>query len=90
MMKKLFLCIALLLTTTSVSLSKEVEGTEAKKIVMNGEVIGMTLFDDFFKKVFEEKNAGFIYKVKYNESVLLCLYTTRCVCISSKVQYVSS
>lgn len=71
-MKHLFLSLVLILFTTTASLSKEVEGDDAKRIVMNGEVLGMTLFDNFFKELFDEKDAGFIYSVKYKDEIYTC------------------
>ena len=62
------------LTATSV-FCKEVEGDKAKNIVLKGEVIGMALFDDFLKKIFEEKEAGFIYGVKFNNEIYHCYHS---------------
>jgi hypothetical protein len=52
--------------------SKEIEGEAAKAIVMSGEVLGMTLFDDFFKRIFQERDVGFIYSVKYDDDLYYC------------------
>jgi hypothetical protein len=75
-MKSFVVSIILVLFTATAGLSKEVEGDEAKNIVMKGEVLGMALFDDFFKRVFEEKKSGFIYSVKYDKEIYYC-YNSR-------------
>ncbi len=71
-MKHLVLSLVLILFTTTASLSNEVEGDDAKNIVMNGEVLGMTLFDAFLKKEFGEEFAGFVYGVKYKGELYYC------------------
>ena len=71
-MKHLIITLLLVLFTTKVCLSEEIEGNKAKNIVMNGEVLGMTLFDDFFKEIFRETEAGYIYSVKYENEIYYC------------------
>ena len=71
-MKYISIILLFILLTAKVGFSKEIEGNEAKNMVMNGEVLGMTLFDDFFKEVFEEREAGFIYSVKYENKLYYC------------------
>jgi hypothetical protein len=61
-----------LISLCSVANAQEVSGDEAKSIVMSGEVLGMTLFDDFFKNVFEEESVGFIYSVIYENDLYYC------------------
>lgn len=50
----------------------EVEGEEARSIVMSGKVLGMTIFDDFMKNVFNEPELGFIYSVIYENDLYYC------------------
>ena len=71
-MKNLIITLLLVLFTSKVCLSEEFEGNKAKNIVMNGDVLGMTLFDNFFKEIFEEEDAGFIYSVKYENEIYYC------------------
>ena len=71
-MKTILISIITSVVTFSTAFADEVEGDKAKSIVMEGEVLGMVLFDDFFKRVFEEENAGFIYSVKYEGKLFTC------------------
>jgi len=71
-MKHIIITLLFILLTAKVGFSKEFEGSEAKNIVMNGEVLGMILFDDFFKEIFEEREVGFIYSVKYENELYYC------------------
>ena len=71
-MKHLFLSLVLILFTTTASLGKEFEGDDAKNIVMNGEVLGMTLFDDLIKDAFDEEEIGYIFSVKNNNKLYYC------------------
>jgi len=75
--KAIFLAGAFIVCSTVAYASGEVEGYEAKSIVMNGDVLGVTLFDDFFKDVFKEKKAGFIYSVKYENEIYYCFNYNR-------------
>jgi hypothetical protein len=40
--------------------------------VIDGKVLGMSIFDDFMKEVFGEKQAGFVYSVLYEDKVWAC------------------
>ena len=71
----MFLCstaTASLANEVKVPLSNgEVEGEEAKNIFVSGEVVGMALFDSFFKETFNSE-VGFIYTVKYQGEIFYC------------------
>ena len=51
-MGKTLFTIMFLCSTATASLANEVEGEEAKNIFVSGEVVGMALFDSFFKEIF--------------------------------------
>jgi len=70
-MKSVLLASIMICSTATATLANEVEGDEAKKIVLTGEVLGMALFDEFFKQEFES-DVGFIYGVKYQDKLFTC------------------
>lgn len=57
---------------TTTASAAEIEGDDARNIVVTGKVLGMTLFDNFFKEVFGERYAGYVYSVVHEEKLYTC------------------
>ena len=70
-MGKTLFTVMFLCSTATASLANEVEGEEAKNIFVSGEVVGMALFDSFFKEIFKSR-VGFIYTVKHQGEIFSC------------------
>ena len=71
MIKSICLSLALSVLTVNYAIATEVEGIAARDIVVDGKVLGVTLFDDFFKEVLRSRS-GFIYSVMYADKFWYC------------------
>ena len=71
------LLVVFLFTSMTANLLRatEIEGDAARNIVVGGKVLGMTLFDEFFKEIMNSR-AGFIYSVLHDHKVWYC-YNSR-------------
>ena len=56
------------------SFAVELEGADAKKVIMNGEVMGVQLLDERYSKLLDVQ-AGTFFSVKLDGAIYNCFHT---------------